>query len=255
MQQILQTLMFVAPMSFLAGLIDSIAGGGGLISLPTYLAVGLPAHLAAGTNKCTAMFGTAVAATRYIRKKKIHWPSTLAAMLGAFPGAAIGTRLNLLLDDHIMQIVMMVLLPVVGIALALRPNFGENETWQTKTLARLALLSLVIGFAIGVYDGFFGPGTGTFLLLAFSAICGFDLITANGNTKVINLTTNVSSFLTFALSGSVWYAVALPAALCNMAGGWVGSGLALTKGAKVIRPVYYIVLTLLLCKIVFDFVA
>ena len=254
MQQVLQTLLFIAPLSFLAGLIDSIAGGGGLISLPAYLAVGLPPHLAAGTNKCTAMWGTAVAAMRYVRKKKIHWPSTLAAVAGAFPGATVGAKLNLLVDDRIMSIVMMVLLLVVGVALIFRPNFGETENWQSKTLVRLALFSLMLGFFVGVYDGFFGPGTGTFLLLAFTAVCGFDLVTANGNTKIVNLTTNVASMLTFALAGNVWYAVALPAALCNMAGGWVGSGLALTKGAKVIRPVYYIVLTLLLIKIVTDFV-
>lgn len=253
MQQVLQTLLFIAPLSFLAGLIDSIAGGGGLISLPAYLAVGLPPHLAAGTNKCTAMWGTGVAALRYIRKKKIHWPSALAAVAGAFPGATVGAKLNLLVDDRVMSIVMMVLLPVVGIALIFRPNFGETADWQTKPLIRLTLFSLVLGFFIGVYDGFFGPGTGTFLLLAFTAVCGFDLVTANGNTKMVNLTTNLASMLTFALNGTVWYAVALPAALCNMAGGWVGSGLALKRGAKVIRPVYYIVLTLLLIKIITDF--
>jgi len=255
MQQVLQTLLFIAPLSFLAGLIDSIAGGGGLISLPAYLAAGLPPHLAAGTNKCTAMWGTGVAALRYIRKKKIHWPSALAAVAGAFPGATVGAKLNLLVDDRIMSIVMMVLLPVVGIALIFRPNFGESENWQSKSLVRLALFSFALGFFVGVYDGFFGPGTGTFLLLAFTAVCGFDLVTANGNTKIVNLTTNVASLVTFALAGNVWYAVALPAALCNMAGGWVGSGLALTKGAKVIRPVYYVVLTLLLVKIVTDCVA
>ena len=255
MHQALQTLLFIGPMAFLAGLIDSIAGGGGLISLPAYLAAGLPPHLAAGTNKCTAMFGTSVAAFRYVRQKKVHWPSALAAVLGAFPGATLGARLNLLVNPDAMRIVMMVLLPVVGIALALRPNFGEKEFWQSRSFGRLAAISLAVGFTVGVYDGFFGPGTGTFLLLAFTALCGFDLVTANGNTKIVNLTTNLASVVTFALAGSIWYAVALPAALCNMAGGYVGSGLALTRGARVIRPVYYIVLALLMCKVVLDFFA
>jgi len=253
MQQVLHTLLLVGPMAFLAGVVDAIAGGGGLILLPAYLAAGLPAHLAVGTNKCTSIAGTTVATARYIRQKKLYWPAALAAAATAFPGSYAGSLLNLYVPDRTMHLVLMVLLPVIGIALAFHPTLGEGGRWQRMPRRRLMAVCMGIGFVLGAYDGFFGPGSGTFMMLCFAALAGFDLVTANGNSKLVNLATNLASVVAFARAGSIWYAAAVPAALCAMAGGWVGSGLALSRGSKVIRPVYYAVLALLLGKVAFDF--
>ena len=169
---LLHILLIVCPLVFLGGIVDAVAGGGGLITLPAYLLAGLDPHAASATNKCGNVWGT--------------------------------------------------------------------------------LLSLGIGLAIGCYDGFFGPGAGTFLMLAYTSLCKFDLLTASGNTKAANAASNAASLVTFALAGEVVWAVGIPAALCGLAGGYVGSGLALRGGAKVIRPMFFVVLTILTVRLIYD---
>lgn len=241
------TYLIVCPLVFLAGFIDSIAGGGGLISLPAYLLAGLPAHLASGTNKMSAVFGTALATGKYAREGRIRWKAALPAAAAALPGAWLGAQLQLLIPERAVQAFMLVAIPVVALTILLRRNAMEQP--RAGREAKVWLCAL-IGLVIGAYDGFFGPGTGTFLMLAFTFFGGMDLVTAGGSAKLVNLASNLAAMASFASSAS-----ALPAALCSMAGNYLGSRLAVRKGARVIRPMFFVVLALLMGTVAYRFFA
>ena len=149
---------------------------------------------------------------------------------------------------------MLAAVPLMAIFLLFKRNFGTEDHSHELGKNKLLITAGCIGLAVGCYDGFFGPGAGTFLMIAFTGLCKFDLLTASGNTKVANSASNVASLVTFGLSGQVLWAVGIPAALCGIAGNYVGSGIALKGGQKVIRPMFFVVLTLLVLKLVTDMV-
>ena len=143
-------------------------------------------------------------------------------------------------------------LPVVALVILLKPDFGAESRMDRYTPRQLLVRCGLIALVIGCYDGFFGPGTGTFLMIALSTLCGFDLLTASGNTKLINLSSNLAAFVTFAVGGKILWQIGLPAAVFGMLGNYVGSGLALKNGAKVIRPMFIVVLVLLLGRLIWE---
>lgn len=243
--------LIVCPLVFLGGLIDAVAGGGGLITLPAYLLAGLPAHIASGTSKCGNVFGTLLATGRFLKRGDVHVPSALAGMVGALIGAWFGTRLNLIMPEQMLYYVMLAIVPVMAVFLLMKRDFGQEDRSDELSRGQLMAMAAGIGLVIGGYDGFFGPGAGTFLMLAFTGLCRFDLLTASGNTKVANSASGVTSLITFALAGKVMWSVGIPAALCGIAGNYVGSGLALKSGAKVIRPMFFVVLVLLLARLIY----
>lgn len=244
--------MIVCPLVFLGGLIDAVAGGGGLITLPAYLIAGLPAHLASGTNKCGNAFGTFLSTGRFLKRGDVHMSSALAGAAGALVGAWVGARLNLIMPEQMLYYIMLAVVPVMALFLLFKRDFGQEDRSGELSRGQLMAMAVGIGLVIGGYDGFFGPGAGTFLMLAFTGLCRFDLLTASGNTKVANSASNLASLVTFALAGKVMWAVGIPAALCGIAGNYVGSGLALRGGAKVIRPMFFVVLLLLLIRLIYD---
>ena len=250
--ELIRIWIIVCPLVFLGGLIDAVAGGGGLITLPAYLLAGLPPHLASGTNKCGNFFGTLIATGRFLKRGDVHLPSALAGGAGALVGAWLGARLNMIMPEQALYYLMLAVVPVMAVFLLFKRDFGTEDRSGQFSPLRLSLLSLGIGLAIGCYDGFFGPGAGTFLMLAYTSLCKFDLLTASGNTKAANAASNAASLVTFALAGEVVWAVGIPAALCGLAGGYVGSGLALRGGAKVIRPMFFVVLTILTVRLIYD---
>lgn len=247
-----QTFLIVCPLVFLAGLVDAVAGGGGLIALPAYLVAGLPPHMASATNKCSSVFGTVVSTVRFLREGRFHRRAAVVSAFTALLGSALGTRLNLLLSEALLHWVLVGLLPVIALFLLFKRDFGATSRVDTLSPRALLVLSGAIGLVLGAYDGFFGPGAGTFMILSFTAVCGFDLVTASGNAKVVNLCSNLAAFVTFASAGKILWIVGLPAALFSIAGHYVGSSLALTRGAKVIRPMFFVVLLLLLGRILSD---
>lgn len=247
--------MIVCPLVFLGGVIDAVAGGGGLITLPAYLLAGLPAHLASGTNKCGNAFGTFLSTGRFLKRGDVHLPSAVAGAIGALAGAWAGSRLNLIMPEQILYYIMLAIVPVMAVFLVLKRDFGQEDRSHELGRLQLMAMALSIGLVIGGYDGFFGPGAGTFLILAFTGLCRFDLITASGNTKLANSASNLASLVTFALAGKVLWSVGIPAALCGIAGNYIGSGLALKGGAKVIRPMFFVVLGLLLARLIYGLVA
>ncbi len=252
MQLSLKTFLIVCPMLFLAGLVDSIGGGGGLISLPAYLFAGLPVHNAIATNKMSSTCGTALSAVRFIRNKLVSFKLAVPAVISAVIGSSIGAHLSLLVSDRIMRYVLVIVLPAAAFFVLNRHLFPDREEQELVLSGRTYITAVAAAFFIGIYDGFYGPGTGTFLIIALTVFAHMSVGCANAQTKIINLTTNVTSLLIFLKNGQVLLLLGLVAALFNMLGNYIGSGLVMTKGTKIVRPIILTVLVLLLLKIVLD---
>jgi uncharacterized membrane protein YfcA len=239
---------------FLAGFVDSIAGGGGLLSIPAYLMAGLPPHLAAGTNKLSASLGTTISTIRYFRSGRVHLAAAAASALLAFPGSFLGSKAALALPSEGFRVAMLVLIPVAAVLVLSRKNHGDEEDRRTPKVTGWAfwVLCAGIGFTVGFYDGFFGPGAGTFVLMFHNVVLGFGLRTASGNAKVVNLSSNYAALAVFIAAGQVMWVTGLVAGACGIAGNWLGSGLAIRNGARAIRPVFVGVLILLFAKVFYD---
>ena len=176
----------------------------------------------------------------------------ILAAIGSFAGSALGAHIVLMLSDEVLQMMMFIILPIAAVVILWRRNLpDENRDDGTLNLKK-ALLALGIGLGIGLYDGMVGPGTGTFAIIAFTSLMGFDLRTANGNAKVLNLASNYASLFTYLSSGLVVFPVGIPCAISNIVGNIIGSHFALRKGAKFIRPMMLVVLVLLLGKLITD---
>ena len=235
-------LLFAA---FAAGFIDSIAGGGGLVSLPAALLAGLPPHAAMGTTKLMSTLGTTVSLWLYAKSKMMDWGIAAKGMGFSLAGSVVGTLLALAVAPDTLGKIILFLLPVAA-AICFYPHKNRKKATAPKNSGGvgLVLTGLVCGL-IGMYDGFFGPGTGTFLILGLHFVLGLDLVRASGTAKTFNLASNSASMVTMACNGQVIYALALPMALANIGGNIIGSRLALSKGAGVVRKVLYVSLTLL----------
>ena len=241
--------LIVCPMVFLAGLVDSIGGGGGLISLPAYLFAGLPIHLAVGTNKMSSMFGTAVATGRFAKNGLIDLKLAVPSVLMAVLGSAIGAHISLGMDERIMRYLLIAVLPVAAFFVLNRHLFNDEGSDHFTHDRRTYLTACLSALLIGVYDGIYGPGTGTFLIIAFTVFAKLNIGHANGQAKAINLTTNLTSLVIFLLNGQVLIPLGIAAAICNMAGGYIGSGMAMSNGTRIVRPIILVVLLLLFIKI------
>lgn len=252
MPEFLQLCLIVCPLIFLGSFVDSVAGGGGLITLPAYLMAGLPPHLAAGTNKVVAGPGSLVASIRYFRSGKIRLRVALWAALGSLIGGYIGAEIAKHLSSSALQTLMLIALPFMAVFLAVRKNFGE-ETGHREIRPRTeALISLAVGLAIGLYDGIIGPGTGTLLIMAFTAFLSIDMVTASGCAKVANLASNIAAAASYIMGGHVLWQLAVPALCCSMLGGYCGSQYAIRGGGKRIRGMIFVVLGLMFVKILYE---
>lgn len=251
------SLLIVCPLVFLAGLVDAIAGGGGLISLPAYLLAGLPPHVALGTNKLSSAVGTAVATARLMRAGFVKLRLAAPAALGALAGSAVGAQLALLTPGSIFQAIMVVALPLVALAVMRKRTLDDGEGRADASLSRRRQLAIVASasLAIGCYDGFYGPGTGTFMLLAFTALAKLSVKEASGEVKAANLASNTAALVMFLANGVVWVELGLIAAAFSVLGNYIGSGLVIKDGSKIVRPIIFVVLALLFVKVLADLAA
>ena len=251
MELTLTTYLIVCPLVFLAGLIDSVAGGGGLISLPAYMAAGLPPLQAAGTNKLSACLGTVASTTRFVRDRKVDWTVGLIAAVGAFPGSWLGALLQQHIPQDTVRMLMIIAIPLVA-AVVLRKKDMNGRCLVSDGYYRP--LAFGIGLLIGFYDGLIGPGTGTFLILLFTMLLGMEAVKASGTAKIVNLASNVAALCSYLTNEpeNVLFALALPAAVCGIAGNWLGASLTVKKGVGFIRWMLLVVLVLLLAKMVLD---
>jgi len=241
--------LIVLPMVFLAAAIDAIAGGGGLITLPAYTLAGLNYDFASGNNKFSSTFGTLTATIRFYRSGKLLVVPALIAAALALPGSWLGTRAAMALGNRFMHGFMVFAIPAVGALVILKGNGSGGARPVTR---RDYPVCALIGLAVGFYDGFFGPGTGTLLILLFTTFLGMDMVSASATAKPVNLFSNIASLVTRIAAGNVIFALAIPAMCCSIAGGWLGAKLALTRGARFIRWVMLGVLALLTVKLAVD---
>jgi len=250
-----QQLLTICSLVFFAGFVDSIAGGGGIISLPAYLIAGLPPTAALGTNKFSSTIGLSVASWRFLKRGKAHLRAAVTAAVTALIGSAAGAELIMLLDrfdERYFSYILIASLPLLAVFILFNKRIGNDAPNRDLRGARMYVLSALAGLVIGAYDGFFGPGAGTFLIIVFNAVVGLDVLTASGTAKIVNFASNISALITFAISGSVIVALAAPAAVFSIAGNILGTRLAFKNGARIIRPAFIAVLTMLLVKIVYD---
>lgn len=249
-------MFFLVICAFLAGFVDSIVGGGGLIQLPA-LFVFLPGEVAAhvppvmGTNKFSSICGTTVATAQYARKVRLEWRILLPAALAAFCFSFLGARAVSLLNPKVIKPVILILLVLVAVYTYTRrksvPSNALNlpEKWHPWA-------ALGVGCLIGFYDGFFGPGTGTFLIIAFVGLFGLDFLRASASAKFVNLSTNIAAVSWFAATGNILYAYAVPMAVANIAGSAVGSRLAILKGSEFVRKFFLAVVLLLIIRFAYE---
>lgn len=252
MNELLRICLIVCPLVFLAGFIDSVAGGGGIISIPAYFLAGLPTRTALGTNKCAMFCGTSLSAYKYIKSGKVIMKIAVVSALGSLAGSSIGTSLALIIPENVLKTVLMCVLPLVAIFLFAKKDFGATQVETNFSTLKTVCLAFLIGLFIGCYDGLIGPGTGTFLIMAFSGILKLDLLKSSGCAKVSNLASNFASLLIYALNGEVMVLVAIPAAVFCMSGNFLGAKFAIKGGSKNIRKIMLVVVALLIARTVMD---
>ncbi|HTH94549.1 MAG TPA: TSUP family transporter [Rhodocyclaceae bacterium] len=246
-------LFFLLPAAFLAGLVDAVVGGGGLIQIPALFA-GLPAAVPAtifGTNKVASISGTFTATLRYLRQVKVPWRVALLAASTAFVFSFLGAMSVALLPKEWARPLVLVLLVIVAIYTFLRKDFGAQDKGLTHGRCYLAG-ALLLGAGIGFYDGFFGPGTGSFLLFLFVRFFGLDFLRATSAAKVVNLSTNAAALFYFVPTGHVLWGLALSMAVCNIAGAQVGTVLALRHGSTFVRKLFLVIVLVLIVKFAYD---
>ncbi|MDO4267622.1 MAG: TSUP family transporter [Eubacteriales bacterium] len=246
--------LIVCPLVFLAGFVDAIAGGGGLISLPAYIIAGVPAHFALGTNKLASAMGTSVSTGRYLKNGYLKGRRTVqlavCACAASLIGSSIGSSLSLLVSEQVLKNLMIPVLPVVAFYVLRNKSLGSVKQGEPLPEPAVFAIALLAAFLIGGYDGFYGPGTGTFLLLILTGAARMDVRRASALTKVINLSSNVAALATFLVNGTVYFGMGLTAGAFCIAGHYLGSGLVVHNGQRIVRPVILAVLAILFIKII-----
>jgi hypothetical protein len=241
--------------AFLAGFIDAMVGGGGLIQLPVYFI--LQPHLSLvqtlASNKTSSFMGTCVAAVRYIKNVKIDWkhllPAAIAALVGAFGGAMLVSFIH---KEQFMPFII-VILTLVLIYTIFKRQLGLHHVDKQLSKTRYYVYAITIGGIIGLYEGAIGPGTGSFLIFAFIVLFGYNFLNASANAKVINLVASFSALCLFLVQGNIVWKLAIPVGICNMAGGYMGSHFALKKGSGFIRIFFILVVLALIIKLGYDY--
>lgn len=239
--------------AFLAGFVDAIVGGGGLIQTPAALVLlpQLPVATVMGTLKIPAFSGTSVAAYQYSKRVKLNYRMLGLMAAIAFTAAFCGSKLLTMVSNSFIKPLLLIVLVLVAIYSYTNKQLGTH-TEKQHTQKQQWWYAIAISLVIGFYDGFIGPGAGSFLVLAFIGIFGFDFINASANAKFVNLSTNLGSIAFFLLSGKIIFSIALPMAACNMVGGWCGAKLALLRGNKFIRIFFLIVVCATIIRFAYD---
>ncbi|MHA3772186.1 TSUP family transporter [Verrucomicrobiota bacterium sgz303538] len=231
-----------------SGLVDSIAGGGGVITLPVLLSCGLPAPLALGTNKLQASFGSVSAAWHYLRHGLVNLNECHLGILVTFIGAVAGTIAVQSIAPHLIEQLIPWLLVAILLYTVLRPNAGS---YDHPPRLRPAAFFTLFGLGLGFYDGFIGPGVGSFWTIALITVMGFNFARATGMTKVMNATSNVVALVLFAIGGKVIFSIGLTMGAGQLLGARIGSGLVMKRGARFVRPIFLVMVTLTLLRLVY----
>lgn len=246
-------LFIICPLIFIGGVIDAIGGGGGLITLPAFMIAGFPVHYAIGTNKISSAMGTTIASIKYIHDGYMPLKLSLFGVVFALTGSSLGAKTALLISDHAFKILMLVILPVTAYYVFRSQNLlTDQKTSQDVITTRTYIICLLVAFCLGFYDGFYGPGAGTFMLLLMAGAAKLSVQRANGVTKAINWATNIAAVVVYFVNGKSILIVGLTAGLFSIAGNYIGAKFFERGGSKAVRPVILIVLLLFFVRVIYD---
>lgn len=251
MELTLSMFLIVCPLSFLGGIVGAIGGGGGLVSLTAYLLAGLPANTAVFTNKLSTVCGMVVSGARYYKNNCVDFKLAAIGVVAAAIGGFTGAHFALMVDEVIFKILLLILLPLVSMYVLLKKDL-EPKNVGSISRRRQCVIVAISTLLLGIYAGFYGPGSGTFLILVYSALAKMNLLKAAGNAKVTDTTAEFCSLLVFLSNGVVLIPLGFAGAIFSIMGNYIGTGMAIKNGNKVIRIVILSVLALLLLKIIFD---
>jgi uncharacterized membrane protein YfcA len=244
-------LMFI--LAFAAGFIDAVVGGGGLIQLPALFILfsGLPVPTLMGTNKFAGFSGTALATSRYLKQTNVPWKSIFPAILTSIVFSFLGARVISHIHKDDIKMIVLGLLIIVAIYTFFKKEFGLHHAPKLNAL-KTAVYSALTGAVLGFYDGFFGPGTGSFLIVVFISLFGFNFLIASASAKLVNCATNISALSYFIISGQINYPLAISVAVFNMAGSFIGSKMAIKKGSAFVRTFFLIIVSGMILKFAWD---
>lgn len=245
-------ILIVCIAAFAAGFIDAVVGGGGLVQTPAMLITFPNAPVASllGTVKIPSFCGTAVSAYHYNKRIDINWKLIVWIALAAFGAAMFGSYMVSVLNNAVLKPIILTVLVVVALFTYTRKSLGQQHA--EIPFAEALWKGVIAGLLIGFYDGFIGPGTGSFLVLVFITIIGHDFMHASAHAKMVNLATNLASIIYFTSTGNIMFELAIPMAICNMAGGWAGTKMALLKGNKFIRIFFLLVVSATIMRFAWD---
>ncbi|WP_138202820.1 TSUP family transporter [Haloimpatiens lingqiaonensis] len=230
-------IVFLCVAGFLAAFVDSIAGGGGLISVPAFMLAGLSPTYVLGTNKFSATTASLTSSIKFITSKKVNFKILKFLIPFTLIGAYLGVNTVLSIDEAILNVLVLVLILFIGIYSLFSKSLGLTNNFKGINKKNMSL-GILLAFSLGFYDGFFGPGTGSFLIFGFINIFGYDFVNASGNARILNFVSNISSLVLFAIHGRIFYAYAIPVAIFMILGAQFGTKVALKKGSKLIKPIF-----------------
>ena len=248
--ELIKILVMLCPLVFVAGFVDAVAGGGGLIGFPAYMWTGLPIHTIYGCNKFQCTLGTVSSLIRFEKNGILDKSTALVSAITAVIFSAIGTKIILLLSEDVLSRALTIALPVFSVTMLINPKDSLNTVSQAPKCQKTVLFSALSGMLIGLYDSMFGPGGGTLGMLLLIRLFKYDYKTASANIKVILIASSLASAIGHVISGNVLYSVAIPATIFNIWGSYVGAGFAIKHGKKVIKPMANAVVAVVLIKYV-----
>ena len=247
------TLLILSVLAFMAGFIDSVVGGGGLIQLPALLVTlpNAPLPTIFGTNKIAALSGTSMAAFQYAKRIRFNLKLLLTISVASFIASYFGAKIVSIINPATLKPIILIILIAIAIYTFIKKDLGKIETKQLP-LTRQMIFGAAIGLIIGFYDGFFGPGTGSFFVLAFVVILGFEFVQASAYAKIVNCMTNISALIVFIRQGNYIIGIAILMAVFNIAGSVIGSKMALKRGNGFIRVFFLIIVTIMIIRYGYD---
>ncbi len=251
--QYLSTLTYLVPLLFVAGILDGIAGGGGIIALPAYMLTGMPVHSAYACNKLQSGLGTLCSCLKYMKEKYLDIKVALIAVIPTMLASFLATWLVMNISAETIRIIIAICIPLAVVMMFLKRKVSAGAIRTHKLTLRTVLLSLLAGALLGAYDALFGPGGGTVAMILFSLLMSYDLRVGNGNGKLIIVVSNFTAVINYIASGYMIWHVALPCAAANMIGSYFGAALVVKKGEKIIFPAMMAVLAVLIGQTVVGF--
>lgn len=247
------SVVFVCIAGFIGAMVDAIVGGGGLITIPALLTTGMPSHFVLGTNKFASSMGTISSSYHYFKSGQVDLKLLGWLLPLSFIGSGLGVLAILGMNSDFLEGFVIVMVVVIGLYTFFKKDLGLDHKPKARTRKRL-VYGMIFALALGFYDGFFGPGTGAFIIFALINLYGFDFKKASANAKFMNFTSNITALVLFLLHGKVNFALGVPMALSMVVGGRVGAMLAVKKGSKFIKPVFLIVSLALVIKMAFEWI-